>query len=128
MAEKYQNSNWSAKHDTGYEKISSEKCILVFLWYAGHTCSFREVADRFDISLSTLHGIIENVTMFLSELSPQVIKWPTEEEKQETINYYRNIGFPDVLGCLDGSHIKIDKPDEDHESYFNRQKYYSIQV
>ena len=33
-----------------------------------------------------------------------------------------------MLGALDGSHIRIDRPQEDHISYYNRKKFYSIQV
>nr|CAI5844141.1 unnamed protein product [Callosobruchus analis] len=33
-----------------------------------------------------------------------------------------------VIGVVDGSHIRIDKPNNDPESYFNRKKFHSIQV
>lgn len=41
---------------------------------------------------------------------------------------FQELGFPNVVGCLDGTHIRIDKPCEDPDSYINRNKYYSIQV
>lgn len=33
-----------------------------------------------------------------------------------------------VLGAIDGSHIRIDKPVEDANSYINRKQYFSIHV
>ncbi|CAH1961617.1 unnamed protein product [Acanthoscelides obtectus] len=33
-----------------------------------------------------------------------------------------------VIGALDGTHIRIDKPSQDPESYFNRKSFYSIQA
>ncbi|XP_071052961.1 putative nuclease HARBI1 [Onthophagus taurus] len=37
-------------------------------------------------------------------------------------------GFPGVIGAIDGSHIKIDKPKNDPDSYLNRKHYFSIQM
>ena len=42
--------------------------------------------------------------------------------------HFRNNGFPNVIGAIDGTHIKIDKPVRDAESYINRKGYYSVQV
>ncbi|XP_029171609.1 uncharacterized protein LOC114940972 [Nylanderia fulva] len=37
----------------GFKVVSAEKHILTFLWFAGHqSASFRDVADRFDLSLT----------------------------------------------------------------------------
>ncbi|CAH1988141.1 unnamed protein product [Acanthoscelides obtectus] len=38
------------------------------------------------------------------------------------------MGFPGAIGCKDGSHIKIDTPREDPDSYLNRKKFHSIQM
>lgn len=103
--------------------------MWVFCWFATHeAASFRDVADRFNIALSTLHLIIENVARFLSFKSNEVITWPDEDEQKLIAEDFRQIGFPDVIGCLDGTHIKLDKPEDDPDSYLNRKKYYSIQV
>lgn len=99
------------------------------MWFVGHqTASFRDVADRFNITLSSLHRIIERVIYFLSNYSPQIIKWPNNEHKRESEKAFRENGFPMAIGAIDGCHIKIDKPDKDPDSYINRKGYYSIQV
>lgn len=103
--------------------------VLIFLWFIGHqTASFRDVADRFNITLSSLHRVIQRVVIFLSNLSPQIITWPTEVEKRNIEQHFREKGFPDVIGAIDGCHIKIDKPGNDPDSYINRKGFYSIQV
>ena len=66
--------------------------------------------------------------MFLSEKSADIIVWPTVEERRFIAEEFDGIGFPGVIGCIDGTHIKIDTPSEDPESYLNRKKYHSIQV
>lgn len=78
--------------------------------------------------LLILSRIIQRVTRFLSNLSPEIIKWPTEAQKQQSEEHFRTNGFPNIIGAIDGTHIKIDKPQTDPDSYINRKGYYSIQV
>lgn len=37
-----------------------------------------------------------------------------------------HVGFPGVVGCVNGSHITILKPTHNGETFFNRKKDYSI--
>lgn len=129
LSQKFQSSDFFPKTETGHPRISAKKSVLIFLWYAGHEAgSFRDIADRFNVSLSTLHGIIENVCLFLSHLSSSIVTWPTEEEKIVILEDFEEMGFPGALGCMDGTHIRIDTPAYDSDSYLNRKKYFSIQV
>ncbi|CAH2014663.1 unnamed protein product [Acanthoscelides obtectus] len=68
------------------------------------------------------------LTSFLSDLSPHTIKWPTEDEKGIIENHFNMNGFPNVIRAIDGTHIKIDKPQNDPDSYINRKGYYSVQM
>jgi len=61
-------------------------------------------------------------------MSNRIITLPNEDEKQETKNFYQSKGFYNVIGAIDGSHIRVDKPSSDPDSYYNRKKYFSIQV
>lgn len=55
------------------------------------------------------------------------ICWPTEIEARRTSNYfYEQSHFPNVIGCIDGSHIPISKPKEKSDSYVNRKGYHSL--
>ncbi|GLV38138.1 uncharacterized protein CBL_10105 [Carabus blaptoides fortunei] len=103
--------------------------VLIFLRFAGHqTAGFRDVGDRFNITISSVHRIIRRVTVFLSNLSPQIITWPEEDEKLIIQQHFLNNGFPGIIGAIDGCHIKIDRPEIDPDSYINRKGYYSIQM
>nr|CAI5866734.1 unnamed protein product [Callosobruchus analis] len=51
-----------------------------------------------------------------------------EEEREEVVAKFANMGFSNVIGCMDGTDFKIDKSEHDPQSYFNRKKFYSIQV
>lgn len=43
----------------------------------------------------------------------------------KSVLYGKN-GFPGIIGCIDGTHIKISAPKVDKDSYVNRKGFYSI--
>lgn len=70
----------------GRDKISATKHILTYLWFAGHqSVEYRDVADRFDITISSLFKIITRVNRFLVCLSKVMIRFPTAEEDKKNI-------------------------------------------
>lgn len=102
---------------------------MIFLWFIGHqTASFRDVADRFNVTISSINRIIKRVSVFLSNLAARVIVWPNEDDKVAIEQNFRQNEFPNIIGVIDGCHIQIDKPANDPDSYINRKGYYSIQV
>lgn len=42
--------------------------------------------------------------------------------------FQRSRGFPNVIGTIDGTHIKIRAPIENANSYINRKEFHSINV
>lgn len=61
-------------------------------------------------------------------MSHNVIKWPDNQEKLIIEQQFRENGFPNIIGAIDGCHLKIDKPINDPDSYINRKGYHSVQV
>ncbi|CAI6353353.1 unnamed protein product [Macrosiphum euphorbiae] len=113
----------------GHGKIPAYNQILIFLWFAGHqTASFCDVADGFCITISSLFRVVRPLTHVISRMASTIITWPNEEEKQETRNFFQMKGFSNVIGAIDGNHIRIDKPSSDPDSYYNRKKYFSIHM
>lgn len=52
---------------------------------------------------------------------------PSEEHLQDIIDgFEQRLGFPQVVGAIDGTHIPIIKPRESASDYYNRKGYYSI--
>ena len=50
---------------------------------------------------------------------------PTDETEVKT-KFYELAHFPGVLGLVDGTHIRIQKPSENEADYVNRHFYHSI--
>ena len=107
--------------------VSHKQRTLMFLWYMANQNSFREISDKFDISQSTAHDIILSMLDKVCELAPFYIKWPSQWEKLASAGAFSRLcGKHNVIGAIDGCHIRIQKPQNRHANYINRKGYYSV--
>lgn len=73
----------------------------------------------------------KNVVDGLISVIPRVIKWPKRGDVQTiTLDFQITRGFPDVIGALDGIHIKITPLPNNLEQYtcINRKGFHSLQL
>lgn len=69
------------------------------MWSIGHeNASYRDVADIFGITISTLYNVITRVTDFIMSFAHNIIKYPTMAEKEESHLFSRRKRFPGVIG------------------------------
>ncbi|XP_018402619.1 PREDICTED: uncharacterized protein LOC108779659 [Cyphomyrmex costatus] len=109
--------------------ISPYLQLLVTLWTMATPDSYRSVCDRFNIGRATAWRAHRKVCAAIYSLANKFIKWPNVEEAQRTwmdIQYKHK--FPKVLGAIDSTHIRIQKPKAHAENYINRDGYYSIHL
>lgn len=81
------------------------------------------------LSQSIISKILsETLDIIESKVCPKWIDFDmTEDEKNEAKQYfYDRTGFPGVIGCVDGTHIKIVAPSNDQHLYFNQNEYFSL--
>ena len=111
------------------KSLSVLQQILIALRFFATGSFLQVVGDCVGVDKSTVSRVVNDVTVALVELSPQFILWPSEHQKREVRNgFYKLGGFPNVVGCIDGTHIRIQAPAEDEKSYVNRKNYHSINV
>lgn len=99
LIEKYKGSSFN-NSPLNIRRISAEVHLAMFLWFAGHECcSFRQLSDRFNLSLSSVHFIVNKVIQFLSNMAKDVILWSTDDEKIEISEHFmQKSQFPSVIG------------------------------
>ncbi|XP_021373738.1 protein ANTAGONIST OF LIKE HETEROCHROMATIN PROTEIN 1-like [Mizuhopecten yessoensis] len=114
--------------NAGRPQISIEKDLLMGLWYLGSQETVRSIADRFDVSLSTFNDHNRRLLdVFTLHLKTKFISWPARADYRAIIDNFQQMkGFPDVLGAIDGTHIRIKPPHEHAPDYINRKKFHSI--
>lgn len=86
-------------------------------------------SDVHRISRPSVSRVIKDVTDCLVRQSPQFIKMPTQQESVHVNKGFHDIfGFPNVIGAVNGTHIRIKSPSTDEHLYVNRKNYHSINV
>uniref|UniRef100_A0A8D8TFT5 Nuclease HARBI1 n=1 Tax=Cacopsylla melanoneura TaxID=428564 RepID=A0A8D8TFT5_9HEMI len=111
----------------GREPVTPEKMLQISLRYFSFKGGIIEIADQFNVSVSTVF-IVRNRTMkALKKILPSVIKWPQGDDLKIIEQEFKLLGgFPGVIGAIDGSHISIRVPRNEADSYTNRKMGHSI--
>uniref|UniRef100_A0A672H9J5 DDE Tnp4 domain-containing protein n=1 Tax=Salarias fasciatus TaxID=181472 RepID=A0A672H9J5_SALFA len=89
---------------------------------------YRSIAQLFGVGLSTCCQITQEVITAINVVvRPKYIKHPSSAEFREIVQGFRDRWrFPQVGGCIDGTHIKIRAPSNNSADYYNRKGDYSI--
>ena len=63
-----------------------------------------------------------------ARLKPALISFPTSMAafEQCASAFMRRSGIPNIIGAIDGSHIRVAPPKRHQKSYYNRKKFYSV--
>lgn len=103
--------------------------VLIALRFFASGSFLQVIGDTFGVDKSTVSRVITGVSAALVRKQHQFIQWPSDEE---TFNikhqFYLKAGFPCVIGCVDGTHIRIQAPHLNENNYVNRKRYHSINV
>ncbi|XP_062535365.1 putative nuclease HARBI1 isoform X2 [Armigeres subalbatus] len=71
------------------------------------------------------------IDAFETEICQEAIRFPMSHEEKCKIKraFYEKTGFPGVIGCVDGTHVRIFKPvSEVQHLYYNRKGFHSLNV
>lgn len=124
---KLQNNGLESQQGHGLPPVPVTKKVLMFLWYMANQNSFREMSDKFDVSQSTAHRIIVQVLTIMSTLGSSFVSWPNRCEKAASAAAFQRLcGLSDVIGAIDGCHIRIQRPPVRGGDYMNRKSFYSV--
>lgn len=108
--------------------VTPQHAFLLTLWILANQESFRGVADRFGLSRGHAHTVFIKTVKDLYNARKLYIKWP--QSTRDTMRKFAELRarpFPNVVGCVDGTHIPISAPSGD-DSYYNRKGTHSMLV
>lgn len=100
----------TAKEPSYKPNVCPAKKISMTLWYLANTEVFRLIANLYGFNSKgrAHYCVMEVLEAMATKLFDQYIKWPTDIEIQEiAAEFEEKAGFPNVIGCIDGTHISI---------------------
>lgn len=101
--------------------------ILATLRYLGTAALQSTVADTLGISQSSVSRCITRVCTELVNRIDQFIVWPQDTNAMKA-KFFMSRGFPNVVGVIDGSHIRIQEPFRNGNAYINRKHFASLNI
>ena len=118
------------QHTRMRSPVSVEERVAAGLWRLATGDSFKSCGLQFGIGMSTAKTICAEFELCLFRLKDQFIKFPlTRQELQELMDEFEEeYGIPQIVGAIDGCHIEINAPPDNHEDYFNRKQHYSVNL
>ncbi|XP_046576801.1 putative nuclease HARBI1 [Haliotis rubra] len=110
--------------------LTVEQQVLIALRFYASGSFLQVVGDTLGVDKSCVSRVVRDVTDALVARKDAYITWPTDAEHLRTIQsgFYQLGGFPNVIGCIDGTHVRIQAPTRDEPAYVNRKGYHSINV
>ena len=109
--------------------ISLEKRIAITLYYLKDQGSMTITANTFGVARCSVGKVLHEICKIITEdLGLQLIKFPVEEEEvtDTTAQFLNRFGFPQVIGCIDGTHIPVKQPSGNAHDYMSYKLFYSI--
>lgn len=111
--------------------VSVETQVAATLYYLSDGGRMRKKANAFGLASCTIYRIVKRVTTAIStELSGIYMPLPKTENEVwgSAANFYKQHGFSQCIGAVDGTHIAIRKPEENGTDYINRKGFFSFNV
>ncbi|WAR15468.1 HARB1-like protein [Mya arenaria] len=100
-------------------------CLHFFATGAHHIV----IAQAHGVSRSAVGKAIHAVSVILAGLLNRYVKFPTGLEIESVKRkFYSVAGFPNVVGAVNGTHVKIQAPPDNEADYVNRKGYHSLNV
>ncbi|XP_071653711.1 uncharacterized protein [Temnothorax longispinosus] len=112
------------------QPLSVEKQVAIALYKLASCAEYRVVGDVMGVHKSTVRKCLFRVTMAINNVMVQEnIFMPSEDEAQFISLQFKKRSFiPQLIGCIDGTHIPITAPHEGYRDFVNRKGWTSYNV
>jgi len=103
--------------------------ILITLRFLATGSIFNSVGDSVGYHRCTVSRVVAQVRDALCTRMRRFVVWPNEEARMRSMEAFFDVaGFPYVVGCVDGSHIRVQAPSVDEPAFVNRKGFHSINM
>lgn len=115
----------------GHDVLTVEKQLALTLYFLKDQGSLSITANTFGVAVNTVSAVVRKVCATITRVMGQhYIKLPqNDREMVELITGMENkYGFPQVFGCIDGTHVAIKQPTEHPHDYFSYKEKYTVNI
>ena len=104
--------------------------VLIALRFYASGNFLQVIGDTVGVDKSTVSRAVHDVSQLLSAKQSMFIKWPTTAAviNENKNGFYRRRRFPGIIGCIDGTQIRIIAPTKNESDFVNRKGFHSINV
>ncbi|GBG64255.1 hypothetical protein CBR_g41175 [Chara braunii] len=97
----------------------------LYRWALGET--YESNSYNFGIGRASGLVAVRDVTAALLSMYREKVAWPTGVRKAIVLRAFADKGFPNCHGCIDFTHIYVDKPaNAPAEDYYDRKRRFSV--
>eukprot|EP00903_Cladosiphon_okamuranus_P009074 g8675.t1 len=104
--------------------------VAIFLSRLGHDTDVRETSRTFGLSEGAVcYCTLEVANLIEEKLRRKHVAWPSPAEQREiSTEWELEKGLRNVIGAIDGTHIKVSPPEALARAYYNYKHFYSISL
>lgn len=112
------------------EPLSVKKQVAIALYKVASCSEYRVIGNVFGVHKSTVKKYLYRVVKAINKImAPTYINMPNLDEAKYIAMQFENMShIPQIIGCIDGTHIPITVPEEGYRDFVNRKGWASYNV
>lgn len=110
--------------------VTSEKILALGLYRLAHGNSYVTIGPNFNVGKTTVIEAVQDVVDALCDLKNEYIRFPSINiDVLTTRQTFESLtDLPNLVGAIDGTHIKIKTPTQSGPDYFSRLQQHDVVV
>ena len=115
----------------GREQIPASKAVAITVAFLGSQLPYKQLSYFFGVFEYAFIRTTEYVMKLMKDKSQLIIKWPEKKDYADIaadFNSKRLRCFPNVIGCIDGCHIRIAAKKNERGPYYNYKRFHSVHL
>ena len=107
--------------------VSVRRRLALKLYFLASTAEYRTIGNLFGVSRSFTCQCVKEVCCAIIKQFPKAITFPKGDELHQVLQgYEERWRFPMCAGAIDGTHIPVLAPTDNHVEYVNRKGFHSV--
>ena len=115
----------------GRVQVSAHKMVGMTMFFLGSNLPYFSLAGIFGLSEECFIRCTDYIMRLLNDKCKDIIKWPQKEDYRSIADNFdrkEKRRFPNIIGAIDGCHIRISPSTKEIQGYRNFKQFHSIHL